>query len=408
MRLVFRLSIAIVAILAVGCGDEEVTAPVGTSDSSVTTTGAPADEPGSTAAPEPRATQPLEGPLLVAAVDPGTATVAWSVSITEETPDAADVFAAGDGVILVGDTGCSGSSRLLFLEGDGTILGESDDVPQVYGSLDTVGRPSDGLFVSAGWTDGGVAFAVGIETGGGTEAWRVDLPDLETGDLHGPLVVLAWQDGDAATVLGLDRATGAEVWRQELTGTRVGGVRVAGGLVAVTAARSVVVLDGADGSVVSVAEVSAGSDRISVELIDETVVGADPETDAVVGIDARTGEAHWRRSDVTLMQALGAESHGAGSGAVLVATTDGEAFVALDAASGDEVWRTGIGSGIAALSPAVIAVNRDGVLVGVDRADGTVRWELDPAGLPLDVEQFGAIALDEGRLFLLAGCAGRS
>lgn len=396
-----------IVLVAAGCGGDEASAPVEATGSPVSTTSAPTVDSGSAPEPSPQTTDPPSGPVLVAAVEPDTGTVAWSVPITEETPDAVDVFAAGDEVIVVGDAGCEGSSRLLFLEPDGTVLGESDDVPQIFGSPDTVGRPVDGMFVSAGWTDGGTAFAVGIETTGGTEVWRIDLPDLETGDLSGPLPVVAWLDGDATAIVALDRATGAEVWQQVLADTRPAGVRVDRGLVAVTAARSVVVLDEADGAVVSIADVSAGSDRTSVELIGETIIGADPETGAVVGVEARTGAERWRRSDVTLMQSAGLESHVTSAGAVLVAAPEDAAVVALDAASGEEVWRAGIGSGVAAVSPELVAVGRNGLLVGIDGADGTVRWELDPAGLALAVDQFGAVAVDEGRLFLLAGCPGR-
>jgi outer membrane protein assembly factor BamB len=126
----------------------------------------------------------------------------------------------------------------------------------------------------------------------------------------------------------------------------------------------------------------------------------------VVALDAATGKQLWRRT----LKALLAGGPGVGGGLVLVGSADGDVF-ALDAASGKDRWHVRVNAEI--LSAPVVGGNVvvlrtvDGRLHGYNVADGEQRWvteqqvprlTLRGTSDPVVAGEFVLAGFDNGRL----------
>ncbi|MCZ6890635.1 MAG: outer membrane protein assembly factor BamB [Gammaproteobacteria bacterium] len=93
-------------------------------------------------------------------------------------------------------------------------------------------------------------------------------------------------------------------------------------------------------------------------------------------IDGKPFYEFWDRRDPSFV----AGGVGAGGGRILIGTTRGE-VIALDAGTGEELWRTFVYSEIlskpAANDDVVVAQTSDGRLVALESEDGTERWSFD-------------------------------
>lgn len=105
----------------------------------------------------------------------------------------------------------------------------------------------------------------------------------------------------------------------------------------------------------------------------------------VVAVDRYTGKKNWQRK-LKKVEVSGAV--GAGAGQVVLGTLAGE-VIALDAATGNDLWRTQIGSEVLA-APAVndrvvVIQTQDDRLIALDAFTGSQRWvyESTPALLTL-------------------------
>lgn len=105
----------------------------------------------------------------------------------------------------------------------------------------------------------------------------------------------------------------------------------------------------------------------------------------VVAVDRYTGKKNWQRK-LKKVEVSGAI--GAGAGQVVLGTLAGE-VIALDAATGNDLWRTHIGSEVLA-APAVndrvvVVQTQDDRLIALDAFTGSQRWiyESTPALLTL-------------------------
>jgi outer membrane protein assembly factor BamB len=117
----------------------------------------------------------------------------------------------------------------------------------------------------------------------------------------------------------------------------------------------------------------------------------------VFALDAATGEELWRtNTKISLTGGVGA-----GAGLVLVGSAGGE-LVALDAADGSERWRTQLSSEVLAPPRArggtVVARAVDGVLVGLDADTGHQRWLYTRRVPSLTLRGTSAPALAAGRV----------
>lgn len=105
----------------------------------------------------------------------------------------------------------------------------------------------------------------------------------------------------------------------------------------------------------------------------------------VVAVDRYTGKKNWQRK---LKKVAVSGAVGAGAGQVVLGTLAGE-VIALDAATGNDLWRTHIGSEVLA-APAVndrvvVVQTQDDRLIALDAFTGSKRWtyESTPALLTL-------------------------
>ncbi len=132
----------------------------------------------------------------------------------------------------------------------------------------------------------------------------------------------------------------------------------------------------------------------------------------VYAVDARTGSERWR-FDQKVSWCI--TSPAVRDGVVYAGTSDGHFVQALDAASGEELWRTPTGGRVFA-SPAVagetvVVGDQAGTLFALDAATGSIRWRYEVG----DAIQSSAVVAgdlivvggDDGYLYALRGTPGQ-
>ena len=187
-----------------------------------------------------------------------------------------------------------------------------------------------------------------------------------------PSLVVAVNTGEIAA---FDRDSGTTKWRVALPSNSLAPAVVTGDLLVVALENgSIVALRTEDGA--SVWTCRVGEWMVPVFLAaDETAVYATTGDSLVVGVDLPTGELRWRRSLAGTLSppALGKDR-------VFVGSTK-NAFFALDAASGRELWRWDaemIGGDVVGASvddDVTYFVGLDNLLHAVNRSNGNQRWK---------------------------------
>ena len=271
----------------------------------------------------------------------------------------------------------------------------------------------------------GTLWAVDLVTGG--IRWQADLD----GALTSPTVVddLVVAGSTTGRVTALDRATGTVRWTSELPGqVRGAPAPVEAGLIAGSTAGQVSFIRAADGAVDWTID-ATGEIARSPAVADGTVV-VPVEPGSMVALDARSGDELWRTSiaerggvgtptidggrvltasgldgapvaergisavDLRTGSRLWRWASPTGDRIYTPAMRDGRAFVvseagfavALDAATGMEMWRTGVAGPAeanAVVTGEAVAIADDGGSVSaLGMTDGRIRWEVPIKGVP--------------------------
>jgi len=236
---------------------------------------------------------------------------------------------------------------LVFVPGrDGTLtaVNEGDGTERwTYQASDGVWSPVvvDGIVIASA-LDGSV-FALDAATG--VEVWNVGLiaqawtPAVADGQVY---------VGDGATVLvALDSETGAELWRAEDAGGIASTPAVVDGIVYVVAADfKLIALDAATGARQWQSEASGGADP-APSVAGGRVYLSDGS--GVVAVDAETGEILWR-----FEAGLPPSAPVVAGNLVYISGVYDGTIIALDALTGAELWRLATGD-LLLTTPAVSA-----------------------------------------------------
>ncbi len=289
----------------------------------------------------------------------------WSVQLEGEN------FSAP---LLVGDT--------IVIGADGTVLGLS------AGTGDELWRFDTGGTSTAVDSDGSIA-AVSSDVG-------VFVIDLATGDEWWSVPTsVSWSSAfvDAGTVyfgstdgafLALDVASGDEIWRVEMDAP----------VVRFPAFDGETIYFGTDDSTLRAIAADTGAELWTFQLDTDGLVWTPVVVDGVVyqateewqfntyyALDAATGEEIWRLEDGNGRR-LGAVS----DGMVYMGSELGRVF-AVDAANGEERWsyQTGavVGSAPVVAGSVLYVTNRAGNVVALDAATGAEIWQTQ-AGNPIE------------------------
>lgn len=267
-----------------------------------------------------------------------------------------------------------------------TVEGAPAGEPAVLWQVDVEGEFVAGPVVWEGrvfaGSTGGTLLAVAADTG--SVRWRVEVgDDLEATPavVDGTAYVASTVDGDGA-VIAVDALTGNERWRFEL-----------------------------------------GAERFSHPTVaDETVhLGAtDGDRTAIYALDARTGEERWVvEADDALADAP------AVSDGVLYAGTAAGTVLALDAATGNTVWRYGTTRGRAIAGGPSIADGRvfvgslgtresgrnfEAYLYALEAASGEVAWRFQSQhpfpGCPAVDDETVYVFAEDGNVYAVAAVSG--
>jgi outer membrane protein assembly factor BamB len=220
--------------------------------------------------------------------------------------------------------------------------------------------------------------------------------------------------GDAGrSALGMDGPEGDPVvrWRYDAGAPFTDGVSIVGDLA----------LASSNDGVLHALDATSGSERWRYEP-DSLVSGPTVYEDSVyvfadgsdlVSLDL-DGEVAWTRPDVGRIPS----DPTAGDGAIYFGTSDGD-LVAVDAATGDERWRTKVDETAGAVHRPAFADGRihvgsdGGGFVAVDAADGAILWRFDTGAFATGtavvaggIAYVGAVHVPEGRLWALDAATG--
>lgn len=217
------------------------------------------------------------------------------------------------------------------------------------------------------------------------------------------------------TLFALDADTGEERWHYTLAGTILGTPNYRAADPAETdASGSVYVLQQSNGVLVCL-DAATGRERWRGEAVDRSDASPSVSNEAAVFgscaaalhvFDPKTGD-HLR--DI----AIDPDSQVAGGvalvgGRVVSGSRSGKILEA-DIASGETIWVTEAGEAEIFATPAVtdewvVAADYDGIVYGLNRETGEVRWKFDTEGMPLSPVIAGdtVIVSADGTLFMLA------
>lgn len=277
---------------------------------------------------------------------------------------------------------------------------------------------ADGLLVVPRELGTGHFGLAALEVGDGAERWTVDVPGLAALEAGGPVVVaVAVGESGSARLLGLDRGSGEAVWEQDVPeGLTVVGLVSDGRRVYASAyAREgtgnevlAVPLDGGD--VAWRRALSPGSDRSTVEVAGDVVVGTDEATGDLLALDAGTGDERWRLPGFSLPQQGEGSTGTASETSDLVVVLAAGGVGVVDPSSGALRWsRTaadlGAAEGVALVgaSGAAVVLGADDALVGLDPGDGSLRWTVAHEELAA-LGPAGGLVPTEGGAFVLGPC----
>jgi outer membrane protein assembly factor BamB len=230
--------------------------------------------------------------------------------------------------------------------------------------------------VYAGGSDG---VFTALDRNTGAERWKAVLGvSMWTAPAVGErLIYVAANDG---RLYALDRRTGARRWQFATDGATID-------------------------------QQKEGYDRRSIQSapsIDGDVVIFGSRDGTIYGVDAATGRERWR--DASYAPSWISGSPAIRGDTAFVTTSDARVIAALDARTGQELWRTPVGArifpAVTLIGGSALAGTDGGQLVSLDASTGRVQWRLE-AGDPVQgtaairngVLYFGS---DGGRVFAVA------
>jgi outer membrane protein assembly factor BamB len=294
------------------------------------------------------------------------------------------------------------------------------------GAIGSVAAPvlADGV-VFVGAQDG---LLLAVDAASGEERWRVELGPGSVANLPLPAVAdgVVYAGGGEGILLAVEAASGQERWRLAVGGEAIGAPSVSAGLVFVTAAADI---GGGSAELVAV-DAAEGTERWRVAVGNQPLYAA-PATDGELVYVSGQGEDEMAAL-FALESASGAERWRYDTGGFVVgnpATAEGRVFVAtnhaligLDAATGQEMWRVDdVESGLSAPPPAIadgavyvfagrsdpIADTQSGVVLAVEAASGKELWRYDTGFAPNQLGAWDIAVAEElvvvpGAGFLLA------
>ena len=241
-------------------------------------------------------------------------------------------------------------------------------------------------------------------------AWKLDIGKAQdvvlSPALAGTSVVVAGGDGSIARV---DAASGKQIWRIKAGKSLSAGVGTDGSLLAVGAAKGLVMTFDMDGKPLWTAQVS--SEVLSAPVVGQGVVVVRSVDNRIVGFDAKTGDKKWTVQrplpPLTLRNAPGMLIVGKD---VIVAQPGGK-LLALILATGAPRWEIAVGESRGATelervtdvggTPVVIdndvcAVSYQGRAGCFDLLTGTARWTKDVSSdVGVGADQLFVFAADE-------------
>ena len=255
-------------------------------------------------------------------------------------------------------------------------------------------------------------------------AWKLDIGKARgyqfTPALAGNTVVVASADGAIARV---EAADGRPMWRIKADSNLTAGVGTDGNVIAVGAAKGVLMAFDMDGKALWKAQLS--SEVLSAPAVGQGVVVARSIDNRIVGFDARTGEKKWTvqrpSPPLTLRNAPGMVVHGTD---VIVAQPAGK-LTSFLLATGAPRWEvevgvargatelervTDIGGAPVIFEQDVCAVSYQGRVACFELASGSPRWNRDlssEVGVAVD-QRFVFAADDKGALHAFARDSGTS
>lgn len=275
------------------------------------------------------------------------------------------------------------------------VTGPTDDVTEAW-SFDT-GREiraspvvGDGIVL----TGSGDENIYALDTADGTEYWseHIDRPALVSAAIGDGIAYLAEGGRDQSdAVTARDLSDGTERWRQEEPDLQTGTPVLAEGRLYVPGNDGIYALDAADGvqewltDGISTTGLSAAVSDGSLYVGARTGTGTDTdmdwqaETHALVALDTSDGSDRW----VFDTESFVSSSPAVVDGTVYVGT-ESDALLAVDADDGEERWRFETGDS-APSSPAVTDHSEgtvyigsvDGNIYAVDTDEGEERWRFE-------------------------------
>lgn len=274
----------------------------------------------------------------------------------------------------------------------------------------------DGIFTMPGpVVADGVAYvgsgkrAYAVDALTGTPRWDADLGSFThhfSPSVTANGVLFAAQSnitsgGDAGSLTSF-AADGSERWAREFTittspsavdGTVFVGESTDDGAVL----RTVADADGSDGWQVAIdADRVRGALAVVDGVVYATATGTSGDTGVVVALEAESGDELWSRP----LDAGARAAPAVQDGTVYVQADDGRLF-ALDAETGEPSWTSRLGEKAAtapALSEDTLVGMVENQLVGVDLADGAVRWRTD-----IGYTLINGVSIANGRAYVGGG-----
>ncbi|MCO5219961.1 MAG: PQQ-binding-like beta-propeller repeat protein [Thermomicrobiales bacterium] len=323
--------------------------------------------------------------------------------------------ADGDTLIAAIGYGFEAGGQIVSLDpATGAVLWQHD-TPEAASADPIV---VDGVvYAGMGNLTGGGAAVYALDAVRGAQLWRTNVENRSIPAT--PVDAVVYSDGKLfinrgdAALLQIDAATGSIVWELDLQKPPRGAPFVDG--------TTVYVSTGFDGGRILAIDLATGQEQWSVEYPDNPVTGPVfsegmlyvPYTDGqMIAYDAPTGAELWRamvglrdgESDMNPKPGLPLLADG-----VLFTSSNGFAgafTVALDAATGQELWSISTGefsAGVPVLSGSTLIVGSDsGDLLGLEPATGAELWRVTiPGKIDLDLQQATAPLTANGRIYLI-------
>ncbi len=206
--------------------------------------------------------------------------------------------------------------------------------------------------------------------------------------------------GGDQKVYALDRRTGAIVW--QLDAPKGSSTPVLGNGLLYVSAEAILALNPATGDLQwrSTPFTSLGSLAVYEGLV--YAGGADPESDALIALDAASGETVWQRKEEALFAASN-PGYDPASGTIVFGAMNGQLY-AYDAGTGEERWRfqadSAIQSNIQAQEGVVIFTTFNGTLYAVDAKTGDLLSNFKPG---TTVNTYNAPLVRPGRVYAVHG-----